>query len=109
MTMVFNTKFEVDKFDRMKRQFLVIHILIQELDIVLEDKLEDKDNGVNTRSIQVGLLRAKRVFQLRLLLQYIYIYIYIYCQKIEEEERSRVMAIGLSHVVVGEAASEAYF
>ena len=108
MTMVFNTKFEVDKFDRMKRQFLVIHILIQELDIVLEDKLEDKDNGVNTRSIQVGLLRAKRVFQLRLLLQYIYIYIYY--QKIEEEEeRSRVMAIGLSHVVVGEAASEAYF
>ena len=73
--MVFNTKFEVDKFDRMKRQFLVIHILIQELDTVLEDKLEDKDNGVNTRSIQVGLLRAKRVFQLRLLLQYIYIYI----------------------------------
>ena len=108
MTMVFNTKFEVDKFDRMKRQFLVIHILIQELDTVLEDKLEDKDNGVNTRSIQVGLLRAKRVFQLRLLLQYIYIYIYY--QKIEEEEeRSRVMAIGLSHVVVGEAASEAYF
>ena len=105
--MVFNTKFEVDKFDRMKRQFLVIHILIQELDTVLEDKLEDKDNGVNTRSIQVGLLRAKRVFQLRLLLQYIYIYIYY--QKIEEEERSRVMAIGLSHVVVGEAASEAYF
>ena len=81
MTMVFNTKFEVDKFDRMKRQFLVIHILIQELDTVLEDKLEDKDNGVNTRSIQVGLLRAKRVFQLRLLLQYIYIYIYIYIAK----------------------------
>ena len=109
--MVFNTKFEVDKFDRMKRQFLVIHILIQELDTVLEDKLEDKDNGVNTHSIQFGLLRAKLVFQLRLplLYIYIYIYIYIYCQKIEEEERSRVMAIGLSHVVVGEAASEAYF
>ena len=75
--MVFNTKFEVDKFDRMKRQFLVIHILIQELDTVLEDKLEDKDNGVNTHSIQFGLLRAKLVFRLRLLLQYIYIYIYI--------------------------------
>ena len=71
--MVFNTKFEVDKFDRMNRKFLVIHILIQELDTVLEDKLEDKDNGVNTRSIQFGLLRAKLVFQLRLLLQYIYI------------------------------------
>ena len=108
MTMVFNTKFEVEEFDRMNRQFQVIHILIQELDTVLEDKLEDKDNGVNTHSIQFGLLRAKLVFQLRLLLQYIYIY--IYCQKIEEEEeRSRVMTIGLSHVVVGEAASEAYF
>ena len=107
MTMVFNIKFEVEKFDRMNRQFEVIHIMIQELDTVLDDKLEDKDNGVNTRSIQFGLLRAKLVFQLRLLLQYIYIY--IYCQKIEEEERSRVMAIGLSHVVVGEAASEAYF
>ena len=59
--MVFNIKFEVEKFNRMNRQFQVIHILIQELDIVLEDKLEDKDNGVNTRSIQVGLLRAKRV------------------------------------------------
>ena len=109
MTMVFNIKFEVEKFDRMNRQFEVIHIMIQELDTVLDDKLEDKDNGVNTRSIQFGLLRAKLVFQLRLLLQYIYIYIYI-CQKIEEEEEmSRVMAIGLSHVVVGEAASEAYF
>ena len=79
--MVFNTKFEVEEFDRMNRQFQVIHILIQELDIVLEDKLEDKDNGVNTRSIQFGLLRAKLVFQLRLLLQYIYIYIYIYAKK----------------------------
>ena len=107
MTMVFNIKFEVEKFDRMNRQFEVIHIMIQELDTVLDDKLEDKDNGVNTRSIQFGLLRAKLVFQLRLLLQYIYIYI---CQKIEEEEEmSRVMAIGLSHVVVGEATSEAYF
>ena len=104
--MVFNIKFEVEKFDRMNRQFEVIHIMIQELDTVLDDKLEDKDNGVNTRSIQFGLLRAKLVFQLRLLLQYIYIYI---CQKIEEEEMSRVMAIGLSHVVVGEATSEAYF
>ena len=71
--MVFNTKFEVEKFDRMNRQFQVIHILIQELDTVLDDKLQDKDNGVNTRSIQFGLLRAKLVFQLRLLLQYIYI------------------------------------
>ena len=104
--MVFNIKFEVEKFNRMNRQFEVIHIMIQELDTVLDDKLEDKDNGVNTRSIQFGLLRAKLVFQLRLLLQYIYIYI---CQKIEEEEMSRVMAIGLSHVVVGEATSEAYF
>ena len=60
--MVFNTKFEVEEFDRMNRPFQVIHILIQELDIVLEDKLEDKDNGVNTRSIQFGLLRAKLVF-----------------------------------------------
>ena len=49
--MVFNTKFEVEKFDRMNRQFEVIHILILELDTVLEDKLEDKDNGVNTCSI----------------------------------------------------------
>ena len=106
MTIVFNITFEVEKFNRMNRQFEVIHIMIQELDTVLDDKLEDKDNGVNTRSIQFGLLRAKLVFQLRLLLQYIYIYI---CQKIEEEEMSRVMAIGLSHVVVGEAASEAYF
>ena len=81
MTMVFNIKFEVEKFDRMNRQFEVIHIMIQELDTVLDDKLEDKDNGVNTRSIQFGLLRAKLVFQLRLLLQYIYIYIYIYAKK----------------------------
>ena len=62
MTMVFNTKFEVEEFDRMNRKFQVIHILIQELDIVLEDELEDKDNGVNTCSIQFGLLRAKLVF-----------------------------------------------
>ena len=64
MTMVFNIKFEVEKFNRMNRQFKVIHIMIQELDTVLDDKLEDKDNGVNTRSIQFGLLRAKLVFQL---------------------------------------------
>ena len=101
--MVFNTKFEVEKFDRMNRQFQVIHILIQELDTVLEDKLEDKDNGVNTCSTQFGLLSAKLVFQLGLLLQY------FFCQKIEEEERSRVMATGLGHVVVGEVASGAYF